>query len=252
MRKENVIALLEHATNDLSGSDFRNIEDQYNDALEKKEIPTSLQIDVKNMMENLRSALDYLANDIYDELIHPTLIAAGKEGIKNVYFPYGKTENDFKSSVGLNLPNLENIHPAIYKIIEEAQKHQSGGEWLHQLCSIVNEKKHDKLSPQTREERRSLNMQFPGGASIDLGAGATMSGSGTISSGGGIVEMNNDVISGNSPALNTSGGVVQTVTRWVSFKFTSTNIEVLPLLKAALKNIKEISEKIYSELEPKN
>jgi hypothetical protein len=249
MRKNNVIALLEHAANDLSGSNLENIEQQYKQSLDDKTIPTSLQIDVKNFMENLRSAMDYMANDIYENVIMPARTKAGEKEIKDIYFPYGKTENDFKSGLGSNLPKIQSLSPAIYTAIESIQPHKCGDDWLYQFCRILNEKKHDTLTPQKREEKRSLKLDFPGGAGISIPPGGSISGGGMIQSGTGKVILNNDSISGDSPARNTSGGVAQTVIRWVSFKFADTDVEVLPLLKKALKNIEQLSKSIYSELE---
>ncbi len=58
MRKDNVKALLNHAANDLSGTELQNIESQYNKALSEKKIHTSLQIDVKNFMAKLKTILN--------------------------------------------------------------------------------------------------------------------------------------------------------------------------------------------------
>lgn len=162
MRKDQVTALLKHAQSDLG-----QIEDQYKTALEEKTIPTSLQIDIKNMMENLRSALDYMANDIYETVLTPKRNAAGEKEIKKVYFPYGKTENDFKSGLGASLPKLDSLQPIIYETIEKIQPHKCGDDWLYQFCRIVNEKKHDTLTPQKRTERQTMTASA-GGASVTM------------------------------------------------------------------------------------
>lgn len=243
MRKDQVIELLNHARRDLI-----QIERQYGEALEEKKVPTSLQIDIKNFMENLRSVLDYIAHDVYETIIIPARDKAGKKAIEKIYFPYGKTENDFKSRVGSSLPNLHSLAPSVYLVIEAPQPHKSGDNWLCDFCKILNEKKHDTLSPQKKEEKRGLNIQFPGGSGIFMGAGSSISGSGTIQSGPGKITLNNEMISGDSPARNVSGGVVQTVVRWVFFKFSDTDIEVLPHLKKALNNIEQLSNDLYSKL----
>ena len=64
MRKDQVDALTDHAKVDLA-----KIEKQYSNSLQKQTIAPTLQIDIKNFMENLRSALDYLAHDIYEQKI---------------------------------------------------------------------------------------------------------------------------------------------------------------------------------------
>ncbi len=54
MRQDSVNALLSHAKANLA-----KIEEDYKASLQRKDIVPSLQIDIKNLMENLRSALDY-------------------------------------------------------------------------------------------------------------------------------------------------------------------------------------------------
>jgi hypothetical protein len=66
MRKDQITALLQHAKND-----FVSIETQYQKSLEEQSVTIKLQIDIKNMMENLRSSLDYLAHDIYETVLMP-------------------------------------------------------------------------------------------------------------------------------------------------------------------------------------
>lgn len=243
MRKDQIIALLQHAQYDL-----KHIEAQYQKSLERQTIPTSLQIDVKNMMENLRSALDYLAHNIYEIVLMPARKAAGDKQIVNIYFPYGKSENDFKSGIGKYLPKLDSLQPALYKIIEDIQPHKSGNDWLYQFCQILNEKKHNILTPQKREEKRGLDIRFPGGAGISMPPGASISGGGIIQSGSDRIILNNDFISGDFPANKVTEGVVQTIVRWVSFKFADTDVGVIPLLKKCLTTIEQLSKDVYSQL----
>ncbi len=243
MRKDPVIALIEHAKNALD-----RIREQYGKALNAKAIPTSLVIDIKNYMENLRSALDYIAHDIYEAKIHPYRISTGKQEVKRIYFPYGRNENDFKSSLGSSLPELKTISPDLYDIIEEIQSHKTGDNWLCDFCSILNEEKHNTLTPQTKEEKRGLNIEFSGGAGIKMGPGAVIAGSGFIGTGTGGIHLHGDVISGDSPAKRTTGDVKQTVIVWVSFKFGNTNVEVLPLLEKVLGNVKVVSNKVCGNI----
>lgn len=243
MRKDQIAALLQHAKINL-----KKIETQYQQSLDEKIVSTSLQIDIKNMMENLRSSLDYLAHDIYEEVIMPARKLTWLKELDKVYFPYGKNENDFKSRIGASLPNLGWLHPIIYTLIENLQFHKSGDNWLYQFCEIVNEKKHNTLTPQTREESRSLDILFSGGWWIFLGKGATITGNGIIQTGTGTIHINWETISGNFPAKNITGEVNQKVTCWVSFKFTDSDIEVLPFLQKGLNTTMEFSEKVYSQL----
>ena len=242
MRKDQVDALVEHAKTDLE-----EIEGQYHRALEQTTILPSLQIDIKNYMENLRSALDYIAHDIYERKIAPNRASAGKSEIPKIYFPYGKTEDDFKSGIGSSLPELKNISEDLYNALEAIQPYKIGDNWLHDFCCILNEKKHDKLSPQEREEKRALKIDF-GRAKIQMGPGSSISGAGFIGTGTGGVILQGDTISGDSPAHRTSGRVKQTVIRWISFRFADTGVDVLSLLKKALMGIEDLSNDVYEKM----
>ena len=242
MRKDQVDALLEHAKTALE-----EIEEQYNKALKETTIPPSLQIHIKNYMENLRSALDYIAHDIYEQEIAPHRISTGKQEIREVYFPYGNTETDFKSRVGSSLPELKNVSPSLYNTLEAIQPYKAGDTWLFDFCRILNEKKHDILSPQKREEKRGLIIDF-GGPKIQMGPGSSISGTGFIGTGRGGIHLQGDTISGDSPAHRTSGKVKQTIIRWISFKFADTGVEVLPLLKKAMTRIRDFSNDVYQQL----
>ena len=244
MRKDNIIALLDHAANDLTGSDFKNIEQKYNAALSEKKIPTSLQIDVKNFMENLRSALDYMAHDIYEVIIK---LERDKTGAKEIYFPYGKTENDFKSGLGSSLPNLQSLNPNIFALIEAIQPHKCNDAWLYEFCRIVNEKKHNMLSPQTKTERQTMTASA-GGVSVTTPINSPnfsihQEQNIQVTLGGVPVRFSNQGIEPLAPGLE------RTITTWVSFQFADTNIQVLPLLKKALEKITTLSNEIYKELE---
>lgn len=243
MREDQVQALIAHAANDLG-----DIVKQYDKALEEKTIPSSLQIEIKNYMENLRSALDYIAHDVYEKHIVSHRASTSKPEIKKIYFPYGKTENDFKSAVGSSLPELKTLSPSAYSIIEAIQPYKLGDNWLYDFCSILNQKKHDTLTPQKREEKKGLDISFGGGAGIKMPPGTSISGHGFIGTRAGGIHLQGDTISGDSPAMRTTGDVKQTVAKWVSFKFDDTNIEVLPLLKKIYAGVEDLSTRIYQTI----
>jgi len=247
MRKDNVVALLEHAANALQGSNLKSLKQQYNLALTEKQIPTSLQVDMKNFMENLRSALDYMAHDIYEIVLKPERDKAGEKEIETIYFPYGKTENDFKSSIGSSLPNLQALCPSIYAAIEGIQPHICGDGWLYEFCRILNEKKHNTLTPQKRTETKTMtastnnvSVTMPiNSPNFSIHQGENCS----VTIGGIPVRLSNQGIEPLAPGLQ------RRITTWVSFQFADTGIHVLPLLEKALKNIDQLSTEIYSQLQ---
>ncbi|MFC1987114.1 hypothetical protein ACFLVH_00980 [Chloroflexota bacterium] len=243
MRQQQVRALIEHVRKDLE-----KIKTEYETSLQSKTINLSLQIDVKNLMENLRSTLDYIANDVYQRVVKPDRVASGQKEIKDIYFPYGKDEKDFKSSVGRYLPKLEALSPHVFSIFERIQPHKCGNNWLFNFCNILNRNKHDNLSPQTRVEKRGLKLDFAGGGGITLGPGAIMEGSGKIVSGSGVLELRGNTVSGDSPVEDLPQTIKQTVIIWVGFRFADTEVDVLPLVQLASKEIEQLAKDIYSTI----
>jgi len=240
MRQQFVKDFLEHAKKDLE-----KIKAEYETSLQSKTISASLQIDIKNLMENLRSALDYVAHDIYESVVKPDCLTSGEKEIKDIYFPYGKDENDFRSSMGRCLPKLDSLSPSIFGILERIQPHKCGNDWLYNFCSILNQNKHDQLSPQKREEKRGLKLDFAGGGGITLGPGGVMRGTGKIVSGDGVLDLKGNIISGDSPAVNLPPTIKQTIVIWVGFRFADTEVEVLPLLQLATKEVEQLADDIY-------
>ncbi len=237
MRKEQVSALLSHIKDDLY-----KIESKYKDALKDKTIPDSLRIDIKNLLENLRTILDYLAHDIYEQKIQPSRRANGKQDIDNkkIYFPYGKTLNDFRSSVGSRLPELDSIDRGIYSLIESIQPYLAGDNWLCDFCDITNEKKHRSLIPQERIETNETLL----GGGVKVGAGGKVAMRGCLING---IPVNSEDIN-KEPLENFDPRLKVQRIIWVSFKFSNTNIIVLPFLKKIYSNINLFSNQVYSSL----
>ena len=240
MRRDQVIELIKH-----SEEKIKTIEKDYLAALDKQEIPNSLIIDIKNFMENLRSALDYMAHDIYEFAINPIIPKR-----KKIYFPYGKVENDFKSGVGSSLPDLENLNPDLFSIIKSIQPYETENDWLCDFCDILNQKKHESLKPQEKEVEKELHIDFPEGLKIVIPPGGSMSAKGP----GGIIItrgsspkmiVHNETVSPESPAKNVSGDVKQTIIEWTSFKFKDTDIVVMDLLRISLSEIGTLQGSIY-------
>ncbi|HQH17986.1 MAG TPA: hypothetical protein PKZ43_00410 [Bacteroidales bacterium] len=241
MRKNDVNALIEHAKND-----FENIKNQYSKALDETSISSTLQINIKNFMENLRSALDYLAHDIYEKHIAPYRKTNGKPEIIKIFFPYGKTENDFKSGVGSSLPDLKIVSIKLYEIIEAIQPYKIGDNWLYDFCKILNDKKHNTLTPQTKTKKQTMTA-LSGSSSITIpinnpNISIQQGKNANITFNGVPIQLSNQGIEPLAPGLE------RTITTWIYFKFSDTNIEVLPLLKKSIDGIKILSGKVYQEI----
>lgn len=239
MRDLDVRHLLDHVDNSLG-----YIKVAYDRALRDKRIAPPLRIDVKNAMENMRSALDYMARDIADEIVAPHRATKNLKAVKLVYFPYGRDQQAFEVSVQQKLPDLHSLNSQVYGIIESIQPHSCGNRWLYEFCSILNENKHDALSAQDRTERQSYTVSRTGGGpTISAPAGAIEAPPGAISIGGAPVVFD----STTGIPLKTAGLDVQVKT-WVSFKFGDTEVEVYPLLETAAKGIRQTAQQLYKEL----
>ncbi len=237
MRQESVNNLIQHVK-----SDLERIKTEYKASLQKQTIDPSLQIDIKNVMENLRSALDFMAHDIYDKIVYPDRVSSGEKQLNDIYFPYGKDENGFRSSIDRSLPKMSSLSPPIYLILERIQLHKCGNDWLYNFCTILNQNKHNTLSPQTRSVRQSYQVGLPGhGPSISAPAGAIKAPPGAIRIGNQPIIFNPRTgIPMQTPGLDVK------VTTWVSFLFADTHIEVFPLLRLATNEIEKIASDIYS------
>ncbi len=235
---DNATELVNHSKQTLE-----KIKSAYNDSLHDKTIKASLLIEIKNFMENLRSALDYSAHGLYDKYGDKTKKA------DKIYFPYAWTGLDkanftAKKIIDQKIPGLTNNRADIATKIETYQHFASqDNSWLPKFMDLNNENKHQQLTPQTRKEVKQLNITS-GQVGIKLSEGASIK-----LSGGAFIKMGNAIITGNqhispdNPA-NIIGDAKQEIITWVSFHFTDNNEPVVPLLTQALNG----TEKIVTEL----
>jgi hypothetical protein len=128
-RYKDVLALIQEST-----KQYEEIKELYDKALREKSL--DIRIKVKNLMENLRSMLDYTAHDTYESVCRPHRQRLGKPDPRNTYFPYGRNENDFNSSVASSLPDLEVLSIPIFSLIKNVQPFISNNSWICDLCSI--------------------------------------------------------------------------------------------------------------------
>ncbi len=214
---------------DRAKNDFENIKKEYNKSLQEKVISPDLQISIKNCLENVRSSLDYLANQIYEENY--------KNGSSKTYFPiYSDNKPSFEKFMKKTFPNLNKINPKIYAELESYQYYtdKSDYEWMKDLVTLVNENKHKKLSPQTRTEKKQLNlssgnvgMSLTGNVAIKMGKNTSISLGGKRIYGGQTISPNNPSIRAD-PELN----VKRTI--WIDFKFDELGKSVIPTISKIL------------------
>ena len=236
-RKDDVNKLIHVAENQ-----YNIIRKEYDRALSDKSL--DLRVPVKNLMENLRSALDYMAHDIYECCCQAELKSSGKKEPRNIYFPYGLTEEDFKSGVGRSFPNLEKYSSGVYKLLESIQPFKYGNNWLYDLCSITNEKKHDRLTPQVRKETEIYTVRSSQG-SITIPIDDPNE---KITSKPGAVK------TFDVPAQFTDKGIKTMPSdrlqherhKWVAFIFEGTSVNVIGLFNFAISGIAIFSKSLYS------
>ena len=237
-RFDDAKSLLQHAQRKLP-----DIKAEYEASLSKKSIETSLLVDIKNFMENLRSALDFSAHGLF------AAYGASTRSNPKIYFPYAPlsqslTEFRHNNRIEACIPGISTSRPDVVLKLESYQHFSSAdNKWLPLFMELNNENKHQQLTPQEKRERKQLNITS-GGASISLGQGASISlGSGASIQIGGMKIPGGQTISTDSPA-KTIGTGKQTIITWVSFHFSSNNEPVVPFLENAFSKVTKIVDEL--------
>jgi len=222
---------------------YKKIKNKYNEALRNKSL--DLRIPVKNLMENLRSSLDYMAHDIYEHICKPDRIAKGLSDPKNIYFPYSKKAVDFPSRISSSFPNLKILSSSVYSHIESIQPFRCGDSWLYDLCRILNENKHDRLVPQERKETEIYTVSGQHGSiSIYKNPGTN------ITSKPGAVKIMGvpSEFKGDHVITNSKGQLKHKLIKWVAFNFEGTSINIIALLDKSVPKIKIFADFLYTIL----
>ena len=237
-RYEDVLALIEEST-----KQYEEVKESYDKALRDKSL--DIRIKVKNLMENLRSILDYIAHDIYESVCRPQRRKSGKPDPRNVYFPYGRNEKDFNASIMSSLPDLEVLSVPIFTLIKNVQPFISNNPWICDFCSINNENKHDRLTPQTREEVETYTVEGnQGSVSVVVNDPNVR-----VTSQPGAVKIFGVPAQFTPEGIKTApSNLRHKRTVWVSFVFTGTSINVLNLLNNAVPGVEALANSIYKEL----
>lgn len=231
---DDAVALVNHVKDDLT-----KLVQSYDSSLQQRTIERGLLVDIKNLMENLRSALDYSAHGLFSKY------GSSTKPDPKIYFPYAaltQTQAAFQASKRIEacIPGLTASRPDIVVRLESYQHYASPtNKWLPLFMELNNENKHEKLTPQTAREARALRVESKG-AVLDLGPGASANiGQGASIQVGDAVIPGSQNISGDSTA-RIHGTGRQAITVWVSFIFDSNGEEALPFLRNAVGKVEEI------------
>jgi hypothetical protein len=223
---------------------YETIRKDYEHALREQSL--DLRVPVKNLMENLRSSLDYIAHDIYESCCQAPRASSGKSRPRNVYFPYGRTEADFKSSVASSLPNLAINNAEIYDLVASIQPFRCADAWLYNFCSILNEKKHDKLKGQVRLETETYTVESEHGSVSIIVNNPNVK----ISSMPGAVKIFDIPAEFTDDGIKTapSDRLTHKRRKWVAFTFEGSDVNVIGLLDKAVVGITNLANQIYTKI----
>jgi hypothetical protein len=210
-----------------SRESFADLKKQYEASLHEQKVREDLKVDIKNIFENLRSCLDYLAHDLFDAF------CKGQRAPDRLYFPIRSTAAEFGQVMARDYPTLErNCKPA-YDSLEAAQPYRDP--WLGQFNKLNNENKHQNLVEQTRTETRRVEVKGPGGGGVSWGPG--------VHFGSGVSVMGVPIDPKTQlPVPNNQ--VTTTVTTWVDFTFKEVGESVLPFIEKSISRV----DSLYREL----
>jgi len=229
MRTKSVSALLQRADTQLAS--IRGI---YEKSLYDKHVDDALKVDIKNLCENLRSALDYIAHDVREK--HCPSAGANAR----FYFPILPNATTFTQKTAQWFPGLVTAAPNVYAFLESVQPFHNGYEWLGLFNRLNNENKHGDLVEQTRTETHRVTVTMQGGGSVSWNPGSVKFGPGVFIGG---VPVNPST---QMPVPHPS----QTVDRviWVDFRFMGIDASALGLLSDATKGVRAIANGAYAVL----
>lgn len=143
--------------------------DPYETALLCQNVPLEMQIALKELLEHLRSALDYAAR----------AICAGcgaLTGREKIYFPIARPsarEADFAALVGRTMPGILEHRPELVDILASFQAFRAAENmWLPDLATLVNVAKHEFLEVnEAAEVPHELHLLGPNIYSAKVHAG---------------------------------------------------------------------------------
>jgi hypothetical protein len=130
---------------------LENIKNEYREAILKDNTPSTLNVTIKNFLENVRSSLEYSTHYIFTT--HCSIHYNAKElERKNVYFPIRKTQSSFDECINSDFRGLRDDKPEIYQILKSCQSF-NGQMWAQHLATLSNKNKHIKLTKQKKKNK---------------------------------------------------------------------------------------------------
>ena len=224
-RKKSIAALIKKSRDSMA-----SLKNDYQASLKAKEVSEELKVDIKNILENLRSCLDYIARDVYEKFI------SGTPG--RLYFPIRHTDNEFQQAISRDYSSLDQAAPNVYAIIEKVQPYNDP--WLGKFNRLNNDNKHEDLVEQTRTETRRVTVSSKiGGSSVSWGPGVT------FGSGVSVIGVQIDPRT-QMPVPNTTTDTKVEI--WVDFKFRDNNESVIRFLDKSVDKVESVCNSIQDYL----
>ena len=174
--KESIDALIQDVDETIQKIKNKHNTNKVNEIFDIKDV-----IDLKRILENLRTCLDYLAVDI-----HKKTLNSGKK----VYFPIANSINDFQNQIKNYFGDLETQDYEVYNLLLSLQTFHNGSNWLTDFSKLVNIIKHNNFFKTHKEVTISDNdriisyvgnvkfekgsVTIPNEASITIGNGASL------------------------------------------------------------------------------
>lgn len=220
-RKTNIQALL--ARVDI---DAERIKREYNASLNERTVRADLCIDIKNLFENLRSILDYLAHEVRERY------CSGANPNQRFYFTILTDRATFDILVDRWFPGLRTACPDLIVFLESVQPYQHNMEWLGHFNSINNENKHGNLIEQTRSEWLETKVTAKDGSSVSWPSGVTF--------GPGVSILGVPIDPKTQLPVSNPSQKVERIT-WIDFKFAGIDISALWLILTATAGVKSIA-----------
>lgn len=215
-KSPNIEAVLAKAAKTLD-----EIQSQYSQALNAKDVSEKLLLEIKDYLGNLKSALDYLNCQLQGSL-------------SGSYFPICDHPNDFEQRV-INMPDK------IKKVLATWQPY-AAQTWLKDFNELNNKNKHVTLTPQKRYESIETRVTAPNGGAVHY-TGVTF--------GPGVSVLGVPIDPATQMPVPNNIVKTERIT-WVDFRFENTGelsklsapLSALPFLILCLKNITSIVKEV--------
>lgn len=226
-RKSSIEALIKNCKDK-----FVILKKEYHASLDHQAVSDDLKIDIKNILENLRSCLDYLACDVSEACI------TGKQ-LGKIYFPIRQSKQEFDQAINKDFPNLQATNSDVYNILESVQPYHD--KWLGEFNRLNNNNKHQDLEEQTRIESRYVTVSSPNGEDSVSWSSSGVTFSGDVRVMGVSIDPKTQM-----PVPNNQ--VKTEITTWVDFKFKDNGESVLPFIEKSIKSVEAIYKRLRQHI----